>query len=101
SVFNMRASARLFYAGVRISHFRKSPGRSAWIGQAFDDVTDRFTFPEATPVVERSERAALHPVDVERPSQMIDFVLEYPRIPSRSFDRAWLSAFIRIRNANA
>jgi hypothetical protein len=57
-------------------------------------VPDRPALPETTPVVERSERAGLHPVDVERPSQMINFVLEYPGVPSRSFDRLWFSMFI-------
>jgi hypothetical protein len=63
-------------------------------GEAFDDVPDRLASPETIPVVERSECAAVHPVDVERPSQMINFVLEYPGVPSRSFDRLWFSMFI-------
>jgi hypothetical protein len=31
---------------------------------------------------------------VEHPSQMINFVLEYPGVPSRSFDKLWFSLFI-------
>jgi hypothetical protein len=31
---------------------------------------------------------------VERPSQMINFVLEYPGVSSRSFDKLWFSLFI-------
>jgi hypothetical protein len=30
---------------------------------------------------------------VERPSQMINFVLAYPGVPSRSFDKLWFSLF--------
>jgi hypothetical protein len=62
--------------------------------KAFDDVPDRLAFPEATPVVERSERATLHPVDVEHPLQMINFVLEYSGVPSRSVHRLGFSLFI-------
>jgi len=31
---------------------------------------------------------------VERPSQTINFVLEYPGVPSASFDKLWSSMFI-------
>ena len=55
---------------------------------------DRLAFPETIPVVERSERAGLHPVEVERASQMINFVLEYPSVPSGSFYRLRFSMFI-------
>jgi hypothetical protein len=71
-----------------------SSDRFQRIGQPFDDIPDGLAFPEATPVVDRSERAALHAVDVERPSQMINLVLEYPSVPSKSFDRLWFSIFI-------
>jgi len=32
---------------------------------------------------------------VEHPSQKINFVLEYPGVPSRGFDKLWLSLFQR------
>ena len=31
---------------------------------------------------------------VEHPLQMINFVLENPGVPSRSFDKLWFSSFI-------
>jgi hypothetical protein len=31
---------------------------------------------------------------VERPSQMIIFVLEYPGVPPRRFDKLWFPLFI-------
>lgn len=45
--------------------------------------TDRLSSPETIPVFHGREGASLHTVDVKSALQMIDLMLQNPRIPSR------------------
>ncbi len=57
---------------------------------------DRKVLPEAGQIIHIHERPAVHSVDVERPMQMIDFVLQDSRVPTGSLDYSRLSRFIQI-----
>lgn len=61
---------------------------------------DRIAPPEPAPVLHRGKRSAVHPINVERAVEVIDFVLENPRVPSGGIDGAWLPALIEILHAD-
>jgi hypothetical protein len=55
--------------------------------------------PELGPIVQRSERAGVHTVDVKRPIKVIDFVLQNAGMSAGRRHRAQLTAFIEILSA--
>src|SRR5208282_4696444 len=65
------------------------------------NVIDGLRLPEPLEIIERTERAAAHLVDIHVSAQVIDLVLQDARVPSRSFDHFRAAVLIEAFHANA
>jgi hypothetical protein len=69
--------------------------------QSFANFTDWNIFPIPADVFDSSKRPALHPVDIQAPVQVIDFVLQNARKPTFSVQTARLSVRVQIFDNDA
>lgn len=64
------------------------------------DFIHRFALPKLIPIVERGERSGKHAINVQGPLQVINLMLENPRIPTGCLYHFFLSSFIQALHPN-
>ena len=69
--------------------------------QGIADFLHGLPYPMLVPIVRRSKCSAAHPVNVEAAVQMVYFMLQNARVPSRSFNDSLFSLFIEALDAHA
>jgi hypothetical protein len=77
-----------------------STGSFAFYTKRLADFAHWLALPELRPVFERGKRPGPHAIDIKRPLQVIDFMLQNSRVPSGRIDHFFLSAFIEALHAN-
>src|ERR1700722_6080072 len=54
--------------------------------QSLADLTNRLALPEAAEIFQGCQRSRVHAIPVQPPRQVVDLVLQNPRVPSGRFD---------------